>query len=33
MESDSIGWELVLIGLAILLHGVFDGAEVALLSA
>ena len=33
MESDSIVGELVLIGLAILLHGVFNGAEVALLSA
>ncbi|MGQ4807976.1 hypothetical protein NKDENANG_01342 [Candidatus Entotheonellaceae bacterium PAL068K] len=32
MESDSIGGELVLIGLAILLHGVFDGAEMVLLS-
>ena len=32
-ESDSIGGRLVLIGLAILLHGVFHGAEVALLSA
>jgi putative hemolysin len=33
MESDSIGGEIVLIGLAVLLHGIFNGAEVALLSA
>jgi putative hemolysin len=33
MESDGIGGEVVLIGLAVLLHGIFNGAEVALLSA
>ena len=33
MESNSIEGEIVLIGLAVLLHGVFSGAEVALLSA
>jgi putative hemolysin len=33
MESNSIEGEIVLIGLAVLLHGVCSGAEVALLSA
>ena len=33
MESDNLWGEIVLIGLAILLYGMFDGTEVALLSA
>jgi putative hemolysin len=33
MESDNLWWEIILIGLSILLYGIFEGVEVALRSA